>query len=117
MCRLKSFYPFPNAESAKDAALSVGLGELSEAYKTFIEENIPKSKKKSKVQIGVLDTKLAQKMNEQLEYETITGDVVFELFRGVRMHLVNFLKNESFKEEDLVRAQLGLAHSWSRSRI
>lgn len=33
------------------------------------------------------------------------------------MHLVNFLKSEDFKEEDLTRAQLGLAHSWSRNRI
>lgn len=56
-------------------------------------------------------------MNDQLQYETITGDIVFELFRGIRMHLVNFLKNENFKEEDLIKAQLGLAHSWSRNRI
>lgn len=56
-------------------------------------------------------------MNEQLEYETLTSEVIFELFRGIRMHLVAFLKNEDFKEEDLTRAQLGLAHSWSRNRI
>ena len=56
-------------------------------------------------------------MNEQLEYETLTSEVIFELFRGIRMHLVGFLKNENFKEEDLTRAQLGLAHSWSRNRI
>lgn len=90
---------------------------MTEDLKNFIEANIPKSKKKGKIQIGVLDNKLAQKMNDQLEYETITSDVVFELFRGVRMHLVNFLKSEDFKEEDLIRAQLGLAHSWSRNRI
>lgn len=77
---------------------------MTEDLKNFIESNIPKSKKKGKVQIGVLDNKLAQKMNDQLEYETITSDVVFELFRGVRMHLVNFLKSEDFKEEDLIRA-------------
>ena len=113
----QAFYPFPNAETARSSAQSIGLGELTEEYKNFIEENVPKSKKKGKVQIGVLDTKLAQKMNEQLEYETLTSEVIFELFRGIRMHLVAFLKNEDFKEEDLTRAQLGLAHSWSRNRI
>ncbi|EAS02123.1 nucleolar protein 5a (macronuclear) [Tetrahymena thermophila SB210] len=117
MCQLKAFHPFLSADSARDAAQNVGCGELTEDLKNFIEENIPKSKKKGKIQIGVLDSKLAQKMNDQLQYETITGDIVFELFRGIRMHLVNFLKNENFKEEDLIKAQLGLAHSWSRNRI
>ncbi|EGR28583.1 nucleolar protein 5a, putative [Ichthyophthirius multifiliis] len=117
MCRLKAFYAFPNAETARNNAQNIGLGELTEELKTFIEENVPKTKKKNKVQLAVMDLKLAQKVTDQLQYECITSDVIFELFRGIRANLTQILKNEDFKEEDLVKAQLGLAHSWSRNRI
>lgn len=40
-----------------------------------------------------------------------------ELFRGIRTHFPVFLKEQEFKEEDLLRAQLGLTHSYSRNKI
>lgn len=39
------------------------------------------------------------------------------MFRGIRVHFTSYLKNESFKENDLERASLGLAHAFSRSRV
>lgn len=67
--------------------------------------------------MAFLDNKLAKEVSDALKFECKTNDVIFELFRGIRQHFTKFLKDENFKDEDLIRAQLGLAHSWSRSRI
>merc|ERR1712153_288730 len=43
------------------------------------------------------------------------NDLTLELFRGVRLHLSSFI--DGLKQTDLEKAQLGLAHSYSRSRV
>lgn len=42
---------------------------------------------------------------------------MFELIRGFRTHIVEFLKNQEFESVDLVQSRLGLGHTFSRSRI
>lgn len=114
--KLKAFLPF-NAESALESSLKVGLGNLTEDLKNFIESNTQKTKKKGVVEIATLDNKLAQEISSKLGIECKISDVVNELFRGIRAHFPQYLKEQDFKDDDLVRAQLGLAHSWSRNRI
>ena len=41
--------------------------------------------------------------------------MVVELLRGVRRHFARFVKE--LKDGDLEKAQLGLAHSYSRSKV
>jgi hypothetical protein len=77
---------------------------LTEDLKNFIVNNIPQSKKKGKVTLAVLDNKLASCINDELHYECKINDVILELFRGLRTHLPKFLKDDSLKEEDLIRA-------------
>lgn len=117
MVRLKAFQPFSGAEQALASAQTIGKGSLTEDLKTFITENIPKSKKKAKNTIAVLDPKLAQKISEELAFECKTSEFIFELFRGIRTHFTKFLQSAELKETDLIKAQLGLTHAFSRSRI
>lgn len=39
------------------------------------------------------------------------------MFRGIREHFTKYLKNKDFKENDLTKASLGLAHAFSRSKV
>ena len=54
--------------------------------KTFLESNVPMGKKKSKVALGVADNKLAGSIQEGVDVQCETGDVVLEVVRGIRVH-------------------------------
>ncbi len=43
------------------------------------------------------------------------NEVIEEILRGIRLHFTKFLKK--FQPTELIKAQLGLAHSYSRSQI
>lgn len=54
----------------------------------------------------------------------LCNELVDEIIRGIRLHFTKYLKSNiswpqdvEFQPTDLVKAQLGLAHSYSRSRI
>lgn len=67
--------------------------------------------------LGLNDNKLAGAVSEALGIQTLTNKTVLELIRGFRTHFVAFLKNEDFADDALSKAQLGLAHAFSRSKI
>merc|ERR550514_1572494 len=54
-------------------------------------------------------------VQEELGVACVCNDLVLELLRGVRMHLSAFISK--LKEGDAERAQLGLAHSFSRCKV
>ena len=76
----------------------------------MLETNVPKSKT-----IGVIDDKLASAIQENLGLKVVKNKNIIELTRGIRAHLHNFLKVVS--EKDVVKAELGLSHSYSRSKV
>lgn len=82
----------------------------------FLTENFP-LKKKSKIKLGVSENKLAGSINEALQIQTTTSQVINELQRGFRQHFVDFLKHEEFHNLELEQTRLGLAHTFSRSKI
>lgn len=80
---------------------------------TFLEENLPKKKKK--VLIGVNDQKLAGAIAETLGVKVAFTGVVPEILRGIRMHFAVLAKD--LPHHSLNKAQLSLGHSYSRSKV
>mmetsp|Transcript_1520 Transcript_1520/g.2868 ORF Transcript_1520/g.2868 Transcript_1520/m.2868 type:complete len:504 (-) Transcript_1520:55-1566(-) len=117
LVKLKAFVPFTSAENALENCTDVCEGNLNETLKNFLEMNMPKAKpgKKSKHKLGVVDAKLGGAIAEQLSIPCESSDGVLELIRGVRLHFSKFISE--LKDGDLERAQLGLGHSFSRSKV
>ena len=90
---------------------------VSEDLHTFLEANLPAKKKKKTFILGVQEKQLAGNLSSILECECLSSGIVTELFRGIRLHFNKFLSSTEFTEEHMVRAQLGLAHSFSRYRV
>lgn len=88
--------------------------------KSVLELNLPQtSGKKSKVILGVSDKKLAGEISATFPgVECETGDtsaVAADLLRGLRLHSERLLKG--LHEGDVSRAQLGMGHAYSRSKV
>lgn len=133
MVRLKAFAPFSSAEHALENANAVSEGVITDYLREFVEANLPKpagkpgSSKKTKtaadvdgaVQLGVHDQKTAQALHDAVGVRTgvaINADArSAELLRGVRCHFERLI--DGLKAGDLAKAQLGLAHSYSRSKV
>lgn len=116
--RLRAFTPFHNAEKAINNARALAEGDISDDLRAFLKQNLPESKKKKTFTLGILDKQLAANVAQEFGIDCQSSDeVIFELFRGIRMHFTRFINNKEFKEDDLEKAQLGLAHSFSRSKV
>lgn len=123
MVKLKAFAPFRSAEHALENANMVSEGAVSDYLKNFLETNLPKEKvKKGKTshrsQLAVhKDPKMKSAIADALAgtIAVTADDYTDELLRGVRMHFERFIDN--LNTGDAVKAQLGLAHSYSRSKI
>ena len=72
-------------------------------------------KGKANIQLGVAEEKLASSIQENLDISCIKNQLVLELLRGIRLHFTKFLKE--LKATDVHKAQLGLSHGYSRSKI
>jgi nucleolar protein 56 len=70
-------------------------------------------KKAMNFKLAVADQKFAQQINEKLGIPIIVGDFVVELSRAIRYHFHKFM---GISEEDLIKSQLGLGHSYSRMK-
>lgn len=79
--------------------------------------NLPKAKegKKAKYQLGVFEAKLGSAIQDTTAIPCVCNEFVGEVLRGIRMHFTRFL--DDLKDTDLKRAQLGLAHSYSRAKV
>ncbi|KAI8353170.1 hypothetical protein B0O80DRAFT_427176 [Mortierella sp. GBAus27b] len=90
-------------------------GIMNDHLKAFLEMNLPKPGKKSKVVLGVSEKSLAGSIKEGLGVECDASEIVLDLVRGVRLFADKLLKQ--LKDGDLERAQLGLGHSYSRGKV
>ncbi len=119
MVHLVSFAPFQGASHALENANSICEGVASEYLKSVLEANLPKTGSKKKAVLGVSDKNLAASIKAAFPYiECETGDtseVVGDLLRGLRLHATKLLKQ--LHEGDVERAQLGLGHAFSRSKV
>ncbi|PWN44771.1 putative SIK1-involved in pre-rRNA processing [Ceraceosorus guamensis] len=116
MVKLISFSPFKNALDALQSCLDVSEGVLNEHLKSLLTLNLAPAGKKAKgVTLGVAERGLAGAIVSELGIQCDTGDRSQELVRGIRLHAEKLLSGLS--EGDMDRAQLGLGHSYSRSKV
>jgi len=117
--KLTAFYPFESAAEALENANAVSEHAVSAALHNFLELQLPVSKKKSKTSnfaLGVVEPALATAIQESLSQVTCRADdTVREILRGCRLHLDTFVKG--LAGGAAVKAQLGLGHSYSRSKV
>ncbi|TGJ83814.1 hypothetical protein E0Z10_g4961 [Xylaria hypoxylon] len=118
MVSLTSYAVWRSAAEALENIHSVSEGIMTDYLKSTIELNVPASKK-SKVVLGVADRNLAGNIKAAfpgIEAETSdTSEAVAYLLRGIRLHSSKLFKN--LNEGDEEKAQLGLGHAYSRSKV
>lgn len=115
MIKLKSFTPFKSAADALENANDVSEGIVNPSLKAFLEMNLPKAGKKSKVSLGVGEKNLAGAIKGELSIDCSSDELVQEMVRGIRLWADKLLSQ--LKEGDLNKAQLGLGHSYSRAKV
>ena len=116
MVKLVSFSPFKSAPEALQGALDISEGVVDDHLRSLLTLNLrPEGKKVKGIELGVADRNLATSIVGELGIPCDTGETSQELIRGVRMHAEKMLKGMT--EGDLARAQLGLGHSYSRSKV
>jgi len=112
--KLKAFLPFETAQQALENANAISEHAMSEALHDFLEMNLPKKSKK--YSLGVIDPGLATAISEGLGGVSCrSDDTVREILRGCRLHLNTFVKGLEGGASE--KAQLGLGHSYSRSKV
>ncbi|KAK9090163.1 hypothetical protein Sjap_023340 [Stephania japonica] len=115
--KLAAFNPFASALDALNQCNAVSEGLMTDELRSFLELNLPKVKegKKAKFSLGVAEPKIGSHIYETTKIPCQSNEFVLELLRGVRLHIDRFIKD--LKPSDLEKAQLGLAHSYSRAKV
>lgn len=113
--KLVAFLPFTLAEQALENMKEISSGHCHKDLKAFLKMNMP-STSKSKYKLAVEDNRLPASVNEVFpKLECVKNEMTNEIFRGIRMHFYDMV--EGFDVKHLGRAQLGLAHAYSRSKV
>ncbi|KAK8771413.1 nop56 ribonucleoprotein [Amblyomma americanum] len=115
LVHLIAFLPFRTAVNALENMNCLTEGVVHEDLQTFLETNLPKSTKKSKVMLGVGDSKLGMTIQESMGISCQHTGVVPEVIRGLRLHFSKIVKG--LTDASSSKAQLGLGHSYSRSKV
>ncbi|KYR02975.1 NOP5 family protein [Tieghemostelium lacteum] len=111
ICKKIANVPFTSAENALENINTISEGIVTELLQTFLKQNFPKS---SGVILGVSDNKLAASIQQTLSIGCISDSQTAEIIRWIRYHINSFTK---LKDSDQIKAQLGLGHSYSRSKV
>ncbi|KAK5934364.1 hypothetical protein CgunFtcFv8_014769 [Champsocephalus gunnari] len=93
MVSLAAFFPFKSAQGALENMNAISEGVVHSDLKLFLETNLPLSGKK----------------------KAVLGGVVAEISRGLRLHFHSLVKGLTGLAAS--KAQLGLGHSYSRSKV
>ncbi|KAG1798053.1 uncharacterized protein HD556DRAFT_1352465 [Suillus plorans] len=115
MVTLVSFSPFKNAADALENINDISEGILSDHLKSLLELNLSKPKKGSKIILAVSEVGLANAIFENLAIKCDASETSQEVLRGIRFHAPKLLKG--LDATDLIKAQLGLGHSYSRAKL
>ncbi|KIJ17579.1 hypothetical protein PAXINDRAFT_129735 [Paxillus involutus ATCC 200175] len=115
MVSLISFSPFKSAADALENINDVSEGILNDHLKSLLELNLSKGKKSSKVKLGVCDAALANSISDGMGIKCDASEESQEVLRGIRQHAPKLLKG--LEANDLIKAQLGLGHSYSRAKL
>ncbi|KAJ1425787.1 hypothetical protein B484DRAFT_88384 [Ochromonadaceae sp. CCMP2298] len=110
-----AFHPFESAESALENINAITDHEMTDDLKNFIEGALPKGKKSTQHPLGVIEPTLATAIQENLSVPCRSDETVREIMRGIRHHFTSFVK--PLQAGLLEQAQLGLGHSYSRTKV
>ena len=127
LAKLRAFQPFASADAALQYINDVSEGVVGADLRAFLEANVPKPKSSSsssssssskapRFVVGVAEPKIGTAIQDALGFACNSNDAVLELTRGIRAHLPHFVR-ELAGGGSLERAQLGLAHSYSRAKV
>ncbi|KAK2952823.1 putative Nucleolar protein 56 [Blattamonas nauphoetae] len=116
LINMTAFKPFLQPESALTSIQNISTGTLGSDLEDFLRTNLPisGSKKPSSFRLGVSETKLGAAIQLGLNVTCQTDQHIQHIIRGIRLHFHKFV---DIPEEDLDRAQLALAHAYSRSQV
>lgn len=112
---MQGFVPFRSAQDALENINAVSEGVVTPLLKDFLEANMPKAGKKSKLSLGVSDFRIGQQIKDDCGIACDQTGVVPELLRGIRLHFGKMAK--AINDTSINRAQLGLGHSYSRCKV
>ena len=115
LVKLDALLPFASAQAALDNMNQISEGLLPDQLRDFLEAHLPKNPKKGKYVLGVADARLSQAVNEALSIPCSHTDAFPELIRGIRLHFTKMC--EGMTSAGMDKAQLGLGHSYSRSKV
>jgi len=115
--KLKAFKPFPTPQDALEQINAVSEAEATDFLQDFLSSNLPKAKsiKKSKFKLGVVEPKLGSAIQEETGIPCQSNAITAELLRGVRTFFSRYI--DGLDENNMAKAQLGLAHSYSRAKV
>ena len=94
---------------------AISEGQMTEDLSAFLENNLPKAKKKQIVQLGVADPKLGSSIQEQLAIQCTHTDAIPEILRGIRTHATKLI--ESLSETKISNAEVSLSRNFSRCKV
>ena len=87
---------------------------MNDYLKNLLELNLSGSSKKAIV-LAVSDPLLGKSIKDVFDFGIDASEVAQDLVRGIRLHASKLLKG--LQSDDIVKAQLGLGHSYSRSKL
>lgn len=88
---------------------------MNDYLRSLLELNLSKSSKGSPVVLAVSEPSLAGSIKAELNIQCDASQSSFDLLRGIRQHAHKLLKG--MQADDLIKAQLGLGHSYSRAKL
>ena len=115
---LISFAPFESPENALEDCICVTEGLLSPFLSDFLARTLTKKVTKKEErgwELGVSDPKLGSAIHESLDMPVVSNEGITELARLVRRHAAALLP--AHDDADIVRAQCGLGHAFSRNKV
>ena len=113
--------PFTSAENALQNINDISEGIVNPDLSAFLEANLPaapaslKAGKAPKFYVGVMEPKIGTAIQEGLGFPCNSNETITEIVRGIRAHFVRYI--EQLAGGNLEKAQLGLAHSYSRAKV
>lgn len=117
MVKMKGFQPFASPEDALQNMMAVSEGQVDDSLKHYLELTLPKVKnvKKASYRLGVTAPTMGSVIQEELNIPCVSNELTREITRGIRLHLTRYIK--ALAHGKFEKAQLGLAHSYSRAKI
>lgn len=127
-----AFHPFSNAEEALEVQLAITNGTTCPVISNFLHMNLPSTMKKKKKKagegdasassgvptaaVGVCDPALGKSLSDE-GFHIVFNPNVVELHRGCRYHFKKLTKQILSSSLAIERFQVGLGHSYSRSKM